>query len=59
MKNRYDLKQEAVKLSMKGKDVSDNWLEYKKIKNCVNNRRKFKEKSYKVNEMKTSLVSLT
>ena len=51
--------QEAVKLSREGKDASDIWLQYKKIRNHVNNRRKFEEKSYKVEKMETSLDSVT
>ena len=52
MKKRNKLKEEALKQVTEGKDSSLVWLEYKQIRNQVNNRRKFEEKNFKQEQLK-------
>ena len=52
MMTRDNLKKEALKLVTEGRDSSIVWAEYKKLRNQVNNRRKFEEKNFKQEKLK-------
>ena len=55
MKQRDLAKNEACKLSRDGKDSSEAWAVFKKLRNKVNNRIKFEEKKYKIEKINDSL----
>ena len=55
MKTRNELKWEAIKKVKEGEDSSHVWAEFKKLRNEINNRRKFEEKAFKKEQMSKSL----
>jgi hypothetical protein len=57
MQIRDDWKSVAVSLAKDGKDATEAWKEYKKIRNQVNNRRKFEERAFKAEKVTESLDS--
>ena len=59
MKTRDDLKKEAVDLTKDGKDATEAWTKFKKLRNKINNIRKFEERQYKVGKINSSLDSPT
>ena len=52
MKTRDKLKEEGLEPATEGRDSSLVCMEYKKLRNQVNNRRKFEEKNFKQEEIK-------
>ena len=59
MKVRDNLKSDVVKLTQQGGDVSLAWTNYKKVRNQINNRRKYEERKFKLEKVKSSLGSIT
>ena len=59
MKSRNNMKKEALNLAKEGKDSTVAWAEFKKLRNKVNNRRKFEEKNFKKEKVNNSLHSPT
>ena len=59
MKTRDILKSTAVSLNKEGRDSKIVWSEYKKVRNKVNNRRKFEEINFKKEKMAASIGCLT
>ena len=57
MKERDELKAAALKLVHEGKDSTDTWNKYKRLRNTVNNRRKNEEQVYKSERLKQNLDS--
>ena len=57
MKARDEWKHAAVSLAKSGQDATEAWAEFKKIRNQVNNRRKFEEKAFKSAKITSTLHS--
>ena len=54
MKERDDLKAAAMNLAKEGKETREVWDQFKKVRNKVNNRRKFEERTFKAEKIKES-----
>ena len=59
MKERDNLKAEAVKLVLEGQNASEAWKKFKLIRNKVNNRRKYEENNFKSKKLQENLDSPT
>ena len=57
MKERDKLKAQAIQASSQGKDSAEKWGAYKVLRNRINNRRKYEEKSFKSEKLKESINS--
>ena len=57
MRENDTAKAEACRLNRTGRDSSNGWGKYKKLRNSVNNRIKFEERNYKLGKIKESLDS--
>ena len=56
MKKRDSLKKVASEKSKIGLDSSEDWKSYKKIRNKINNKVRFEEKSFKLNKYPKALM---
>ena len=57
MKERDDLKASALKLVVEGQDAAETWNKFRKIRNKVNNRRKFEENNFKSKKLQENMDS--
>ena len=57
MKERDDLKAKALNLVLEDKDASEVWSKFKKVRNKINNRRKYEENQFKSQKISESLDS--
>ena len=57
MKERDDLKAKALNLVLEGKEASEVWKKFKKVRNKINNRRKYEETQFKSQKILESLDS--
>ena len=59
MKMRDSSKKEAVQLARQGRDSTEAWEKFKKLRNKVNNRTKYEERNFKASQIENSLDSMS
>ena len=57
MKERDETKAAAVNLAQEGEDATGTWNRYRKLRNTINNRRKYEEKAFKTEKINKNLDS--